>query len=767
MENDFLSKLIETNDFDTVVDSQLNAKHFSGVFKRAFKYIQEFKQKYSKVPSAKEFSRKFPDIELTDGAKDSLKYYCDAVKEKQKHNILVSAIEEASEKINELETNDAYKIIKQAITTVENDIITGKAVHLNKDTGRRMESYRKRKDSGGITGLPTGIVPFDLITGGIQLTDLVMIAAGTGVGKANPLSTPVLTPNGFVPMQDIKVGMEVIGEDGKGYRVNGVFPQGNIDVYELTFADGTKSKCSLEHLWKYRTKTSKRIHWKVNTLEYILKNEKIKSGKSFNIQIPNCKPIQFMEKDLPLDPYVLGVLLGDGGFTTDRVSLTNPEIDIIATCNKTLKEWGKFTRHKSQPYQYNFKGVNPARNELRRTIKKLGLLLHKSESKFIPHEYLHSSVEQRMQLLKGLMDTDGHVSRKGTFKFFSSSIQLKNDFKYLCRSLGYRVHEAEDTRKGRINYQITILTKDVIVSSEKHLKRLAIVKIGNRQYSYDALSITDISFVGKEECQCISVDSNEHTYICDDFIVTHNTWALVMIAVNMAKMGYKVLFITREMSPEMIEKRADAMWNGFSYTKFNRGKLSAEEEEKFEKYLAEMEGSQFSIVFENAVGGVTSIATMIDRHSPDICLIDGGYLMTDDEEDNDWKGLVNVCRGFKNISLSKKIPIVTTMQMTVGEKVALNKLSFSKHTADEVDGLFGMEQVDMQKEMKEMSFKPLKVRDAEFAGKFVLKWDLDKMDFTPQWQEGVFEIPKAEERPIIQQIEEPKKKKILRKKNES
>lgn len=427
LENDFISKLLETNDFDTVVDSQINLKHFSGGYKRAFKYIQEFKQKYAKVPSAKEFSRKFPDIEIFTEMPESMKYYCESVKEKQKHNVLVSAIEEASEKINELETDNAYKIIKKAITTIESEIATTKAVLLNENTASRWEAYQKRKDSGGITGLPTGIKPFDLITGGIQLTDLIMIAGSTGLGKS---------------------------------------------------------------------------------------------------------------------------------------------------------------------------------------------------------------------------------------------------------------------------------------------------------------------------------------------------WCLVLIAVLMAKMGYNVLFITREMSPDMIAKRADAMWNGFSYTKFNRGKLSAEEESAFKSYLEFMEQNQFKIIFENAGGGVTSIAATIDRYSPDICLVDGGYLMTDDEDDSDWKGLVNVCRGLKNIALSKKIPIVTTMQMTVGEKVAINKLSFSKHMADEVDGLFGMEQIDMQKEMREMTIKPLKVRDAEFSGKFVLKWDLDKMDFTPQWQEGVFEVPAEEEKPPIQSIEEPKKRKVLRRKNE-
>lgn len=417
LENDFLAKLIDSGDYDVVLDSQITAKHLSGRYKRAFKFIQDFKQKYAKIISRKEFERKFADIELPENLNESLQYYCDAVKEKQKHNILVQAIEEASDKINELETTDAYKIIKNAITVVENDIITSKCVSINKNTEARRIAYEERKKGGGITGLPTGIKPWDLMTGGVQLTDLILIAAKTGVGKS---------------------------------------------------------------------------------------------------------------------------------------------------------------------------------------------------------------------------------------------------------------------------------------------------------------------------------------------------FYLILIAVLMAKMGYKVLFITREISPEGIAKRADAMWNGFSYTLFNRGQLSPEQEEIYFKYLEDMEDSEFSITFENALGGVTSIAAMIDRHQPHICLVDGGYLMTDDEEEDNWKGLINVCRGFKNIALAKKVPIITTFQMSGEGKASLNSLSFSKHVSDEADAVFAMEQVDMQKEMKEMTIKPLKLRDSEMSGRFVLKWDLDKMDFTPQWTEGVFEKPP--EKLETQQIEEEKPK---------
>jgi hypothetical protein len=471
IESSFIVKLIQTGDYDTVDKLQIKPSYFFGTNRRAFKFIVDFKTKYGKVPSLEEFSKKFKKFSFKTELEEPLAFYCDEVRRKTKHNTIAEALEEAREKMNDLDTDGAYKVLTGTVLKIEKDVILGDTKYLNEDTDKRKEAYLRKKLCGGITGIPTGIEAYDYITGGLGETDLVTFLGFTGIGKANPISTPILTPCGFIPMGDVKIGTKVIGEDGKPYDVTAIYPQGVIDVYELTFNDGSKARCSKEHLWKFKAKSNKHGTWEVNTLGNLMEKYKLKIGKAWNLSIPVNKSISFESKgDLIIDPYVLGVLLGDGGFTTDRITLTNPEKDIINKCQIKLKEWGKFTHHVGTNCQYCFKSNNSRKNKLYRKVKDLNLIKCSSKDKFIPKDYLYASIEDRKELLNGLMDTDGHVSKRGSFSFFTTSKQLKDDFIFLCRSLGYRCRVYIDHRpsKGNDCYKISILTDDVIVSSKKH-----------------------------------------------------------------------------------------------------------------------------------------------------------------------------------------------------------------------------------------------------------------------------------------------------------
>ena len=140
---------------------------------------------------------------------------------------------------------------------------------------------------------------------------------GTGSGKAQPLDTKIITPEGFKLMGDIRIGDRVIGEDGKAHKVSGVYPQGIKDVYQITFADKTTTRCCKEHLWKVSTRT-RRNHergYTVLSLEEMLKRP-IKGEKGYQYKIPVSKPVEFtQEKQLPIDPYLLGAFIGDGCLT--------------------------------------------------------------------------------------------------------------------------------------------------------------------------------------------------------------------------------------------------------------------------------------------------------------------------------------------------------------------------------------------------------------------------------------------------------------------
>lgn len=374
-----------------------------------------------------------------------------------------------------------------------------------------------------------------------------IIVMPTGSGKAETLDTKILTPTGYKLMRDIEIGDKVIGEDGDFYSVSGVYPQGVKDVYELTFKDGTKTKCCKEHLWKYATANMlhcKRGRYKVAELQEIMK-EPLKIKRGYNFNIPINKPVKYSDRKVLIPPYVLGLLLGDGCLNTINgkqcnVYFSNTEEDVINNLNNMIGDLGEFVYNKSSQCQYlfrnNIEGIKHSRfvqEILRLRLNVLG------EFKFIPEEYKYNSIEKRLELLKGLFDTDGNVGSNGSYRFSSSSSFLIKDVEFLCRSLGYRTNlkvinrvgkirkvNAKDYKIKNLEYVLTILTNDIIFKSKKHLERK---EKADKQYrpeqkhKYDVLSVVGIQYVGKQECQCIMVDSKDHTYLCDDFIVTHNT----------------------------------------------------------------------------------------------------------------------------------------------------------------------------------------------------------------------------------------------------
>lgn len=193
------------------------------------------------------------------------------------------------------------------------------------------------------------------------------------------------------------------------------------------------------------------------------------------------------------------------------------------------------------------------KNRVYKKYLKDNNLLVTGAYKFIPKEYLHSSAEQRRQLLNGLMDTDGYVGIKNRFSYSTISCRLKNDFVELCQSLGYIATVSEDRRvkySTGVCYHITIQTNDIIFTSDKHMKKYNSnkLKYPNMEFHYkDHIKITSISYVRDEESQCIMLDSHNHLYLTDNYVVTHNT--LLSLAAGMEqvfnKNRYSEIIFTR------------------------------------------------------------------------------------------------------------------------------------------------------------------------------------------------------------------------------
>lgn len=369
-----------------------------------------------------------------------------------------------------------------------------------------------------------------------------VIQAATGAGKCLPLDTDILTPNGFVKMRDIHVGSVVYDENGEKTNVIAEFPQDELkQEYKITFNDGSYVICCKDHLWKYDVKSNLQHHrWKVDNIVDILHKYGLKKNRSFNIYIPVCKPIQFSKKDLFIPPYLMGALLGDGGLTQNTLTFTNVEQDIIDKVNLLVSKWGVFKHRKNKEHiQLHFVGGknNPFKEYLTNTFHHAN-----SSNKFIPQEYKMSSIEDRFELVRGLIDTDGSVNEKGHIKIGFVSEQLAKDLQFVLQSLGYRAKLTTEKRDGRNNtYGLYIrCCDDKLFSSKKHKERFNHRKIG-KNHHYDILKIVSVEQLNKKsEMKCITVDSPLHTYICKDFIVTHNT---LMMAGCIAKFNVKPVCI--------------------------------------------------------------------------------------------------------------------------------------------------------------------------------------------------------------------------------
>lgn len=371
--------------------------------------------------------------------------------------------------------------------------------------------------------------------------DVVFGGGNLGGGKLQPLDSKVLTPNGWSLMKDIRVGSKILTPFDGVANVTAIFPQGEQDVYELITSDGRKCECGIDHLWTIRT--TKQMHkyktsggkWDwvttITTGELI---KRLEQGKKCFIPLP--KAVEFKEKELPIHPYVLGVMIGDGCLTCTLKStsfgISNVEEDII---NKVY-ELTNSSRIYRQPHSCTKIFFTEEASRYKSYLDEVGLSTH-SYDKFIPKIYLQGSIEQRRQLLFGLMDTDGSIELKGytlSYSFSTTSERLKDDFIELCRSLGYKAKYRIDPRaykytKG-VAYDIVVMTDDCICSSNKHLDKYNSVCFDNRCYgrTNDHAPVVSIKKKRRTECQCILVDDEKHLYITDDYITTHNSFALVL-----------------------------------------------------------------------------------------------------------------------------------------------------------------------------------------------------------------------------------------------
>lgn len=421
----------------------------------------------------------------------------------------------------------------------------------------------------------------------IILNNVITILKGSaGTGKAQDLDSLVITPTGISRIGDIKPGDHVISEKGLPVKILEIFPQGIKDIFQITFSDGSTVNCCEDHLWDVISRDN--LHRKLNrngikninykkyntlTLKEIIKKG-IKQGKRDKWFIPQQDITQFDYQDISIDPYILGCLLGDGCLTGLTPGLVSEDQEIIDYFENWCKQQNLILYYKpslnktGKRIQYSITSKKNQEiteyNTLTLNLRKYNIMGKDSFSKFIPKEYLYNSEEIRLNLLQGLMDTDGWIQinkfrtgkgHSGQPYFCTVSKQLKDDFIFLIQSLGgvcyvtenqgkYKAKGEKEYKYTAVNYRICInlpnKIRDKIFKLSRKLERITEQKqILNR-------SISKIELLKKDEAVCILVDSDEHLYLTNNFIVTHNSALASVVALDLLfKKEVEKIIVTR------------------------------------------------------------------------------------------------------------------------------------------------------------------------------------------------------------------------------
>lgn len=365
-------------------------------------------------------------------------------------------------------------------------------------------------------------------------------------GRAQPIFSKVLTPSGFRTIGTLSVGDFVVGSDGRPTEVLGVYPQGRRPVYRVQTQDGASTLACGEHLWAVST-ASDRWHGKppriLQTRDMV---GRLRSAHPHRYELPLLsRPVEFERFHIPMDPYALGLLLGDGCVTTSTTpAFTTVGPELVPALESRLRDTEIVRKTEID-------------------LRKLQLAGRRSADKFVPIEYLCNVPDVRLGVMQGLLDTDGGgVTQDGRtcrIQYTTTSPRLREDMVFLVRSFGgvayWRTRRAEGRKPGRARGRDIYDRSDAYVVEIRLPAGIAPFRLARKRERYDAHGagrpmrfIDSIEPAGEVETVCIKVAAPDSLYITNDFMVTHNTLNEAFIILDEAQNATPAqmkMFLTR------------------------------------------------------------------------------------------------------------------------------------------------------------------------------------------------------------------------------
>lgn len=743
MEIDFDKALVAAvlrEGYPAYLDQPISNEMLSESGKLVMDFVANFYEQHKTTPSVKNIEQ-MTEASFDDMPLDPLSYWVSLIRKRTKHQVLTGAIDRAMSIVGQ-DPDKAEEILKSAMADFE--ALIPFSGQLTPVFNLEIWQAEYEKAQLGIQGIETPWPTLTEMTQGWRGGELTFIAARPGVGKCHDPETILIRADGALcKVKDLCVGDELLGPDSLPRRILSVC-EGEEEMFEVTPVKGEPWRCNKSHILSLKI-SSGWGEYKSGQIVNMSIDDYLNMGEKFRHQAKLYRvAVDFPLKYTGIDPYLLGLWLGDGTFIYPSISNSKPIIaEYLLEESGRIGEPLRVTKDRTTITHAFLKSSRPAQ-EFRKCRRK--------GEKRIPSDYLVNDREKRLRLLAGLIDTDGYVTRRGC-EIISKYRGLADDIAFLSRSLGFGV--SVSPKKGTIkslgfigDYWRVFIYGDLSV-----IPTIAKFGFPRRQIKNVLHTGFSLKSLGLGKYRGFTLD-RDHLYLLRDFTVTHNTFLLLHLLIHAWKKGKRVLCCSTEMSVESLVMRTASLATKTSYERHRKGRLTSFEQkfvsESMQAAKDDETRNNFLIMGDGFDVFLETIEAKINIFKPDIVAIDGGYLLKSKKinERDRLNRIAELFNQFKSLAKRHGVPVLITTQLNRApssgmgkeKKVGLERMAFSDNAGMVADNVFVIEQEKKDKDENRIRVIPLKLREGSSFDEIGINWNFEtqefhEVDLGSQWDE--------------------------------
>ncbi len=605
--------------------------------------------------------------------------YVDEVKDKSlKRHLLTLTTEIKRVTVEEeLPSAEVVDIVEKKLYEITQDNQTSDFKDSPKMTFDTMEYIKEMKARGNsvLVGVDTGFNELNKMTTGFGKGDLVIIAARPAMGKCLGRGTKVVMFDGTLKnVEDIEVGDELMGDNSTPRNVLSL-ARGREKMYWVRQNKGIDYRVNESHILSLKRSRNEGKHKHGDILNISIKDYNKKSNK-FHTNYKGYKVgIEFDEQHLPIEPYFLGMWLGDG--TSSNVGISTKDKEVVKYLEnyaKTLNlQVTKQHKNKEKCPIYAITagkrgGYYKDDNSLQTRLRKLGVL----DNKHIPHPYIQNSKQNRLELLAGLIDSDGYYDKKfNVFEIVQKDKNLTKQIKFLADSLGFRVSfKTKKARIKKINYECEVYRLRIVGDLDTiptKIKRKKARKLkAKREVKHTGIKV---EYDKVDDYYGFTIDGN-HLFLLEDMTVTHNTSFILNTVNSLITQGKGVAFFSLEMPAEQLMLRLLSIQTSIPLQKLRVGDMNDDQWSSLNGAIDRMNDAKLFVDDQGSINinQLRSKLRKLKNQHPEIeiAVIDYLQIMQGIGNQDRHLQVSEISRGLKMLARELEMPIVALSQLNRG-----------------------------------------------------------------------------------------------------